>query len=272
MARQQTEALKKYLAGLFDADGSISFHFYKLVDGGYRAGLKWSLMTTSSIDRNFKTLHMLHEAFPYGSICYPDRRKEAWEPVALWQIQHKGELEKFIPHIAKYAYIKGGHLMRMLEKRREISGRSLSEAEVKALKVWAKQSRRDTRPLKSKNYPSAAWLAGITDGDGSLICKYQPKKKYMRMRYTIAEADNDVTALEFIQRAFGGEIRLHGSSSTATVKRLELNLGHSNTAKTRKFLHYILPHLRMKKHAAEQILAQHKQRLSERTPTGEATV
>ncbi|MDE7064797.1 MAG: hypothetical protein K2O70_04915, partial [Desulfovibrionaceae bacterium] len=39
-----------------------------------------------------------------------------------------------------------------------------------------------------------------------------------------------------------------------------------------RFIHYILPHLHIKKHKAEQLLAMHQQRLSEEAPTGEAIV
>ena len=264
--------MKKYLAGLFDADGSICFSFFKLANGNFKMRLKWSLMTTENIDRDFKTITLLHDTFPFGSLCFPKSRNPAWANVALWQIQNGTELEKFIPHIAKYAFIKGGHLMRMLEKRREIGEMELSEITVKELKSWAKQSRKDTKPLKPRNYPSAAWLAGITDGDGSLVCVYQPRKKYTRMRYTISEADADVSALDFIKHAFGGSIYKHGSSSQADIRRLDINLGYSQSSKAQKFLHYMLPHLKMKKHSAEVILAKHKQRLSAETPVGEATV
>jgi hypothetical protein len=78
--------------------------------------------------------------------------------------------------------------------------------------------------------------------------------------------------LFFIQKAFGGNIYKHGSSQTADIQRLEINLGFSNNSKASKFLHYVLPHLMMKKHTAEMILAKHKQRLSEKAPSGEATV
>lgn len=264
---QPTETLKKYLAGLNDADGNLCFVFYK-TKAGFKVTLKWALVTANSIDKDFQCIKSLHEAFGLGTILFLAQR-ETWAPTALWQIQRVGELEKFIPHIAKYSVIKGRHYMRLLEKRRELAGKILSVEEIAELKKWAKQSRTDSGPLKPNNFPSSAWLAGMIDGDGSLVCKYQAQKKYWRMRFTLALHNQDYPCLSFIQKAFGGEIYQHGNKN---VSRIELNLGFSKSSGAMKFLHYVYPNLRMKKHCAQILLTAHKQRLSERTSTEEATV
>lgn len=263
-----TESLKKYTAGLSDADGCLGFAFFKK-GNSYKVGLKFALLAAESVDRDFQCIQELHGRFRMGTLCYPKQRNEKWAPTILWQIQSTNELERFIPHIAKYGYIKPSHFIRLLEKRRDIGDTPLSKKDVEELKRWSKQSRSDSGPQKPKNHPTGAWLAGLTDGDGSLGCKYEAAKKFWRMRYTIALHEQDMACLTFIQKAFGGNIHTHGSPH---IKALEINLGFSQSSKAIKFLHHMYPHLRMKKYRAQEILTKHKQRLSEGTPTGEATV
>lgn len=264
-----TETLHKYTAGLVDTDGNLCFTFYK-VSGGFKLRLKFALMTAESVDKDFRCIKELHSRYGLGSLVYPARRNN-WSPTALWQIQRGNELERFIPHIAKHMYIKGKHFMRLLETYRSLSGTILDEEQIRNLKMWSKQSRTDTGPLKPKNFPSPAWLAGVIDGDGSLVCSYQNTKKYLKMNLTIAEAVYDLPCLQFIQNAWGGRIYRHGGRQVE-VYRFDINLGMAYSARALRLLHAVYPHLRMKKYKAQQILTAHKQRLSERTSTEEATV
>lgn len=262
------ESLKKYLAGFVDADGTIAFHFNKTVNGFFRAGLQFCVVQTEANDHTFKVMKMLHAAFGVGHLFETPGRGENHSPQIQWRVCDRHELERFLPHIIKYMVIKGRHFQRMLEKRRELAGKNLTEEEVKELKKWAKESRLDTGPLKHRNYPSPAWTAGYVDGDGCFRL-YPPKRgRSAELRLKIASWRPDACALQLIQKAYGG--RLYATSST--VNTYYLNMGKSFYGTAKKFLGDVMPHLRLKKHQAEMILHWHKQRLNEEAPTGEAIV
>lgn len=258
------ESLKKYLAGFVDADGTIAFAFNKTVNGYYRIWLQFALVQAESNDKEFKLVKELQEAFQVGHLYYSDRHKVRQ---VTWFVREKGELEKFLPHIIKYMVIKGKHFQRMLEKRRELAGKDLTEDEVKELKEWAKQSRKDTGPVKHKNYPSPAWTAGYVDGDGNLRL-YKRKDNSYEVRLKISSWIYDTVALEFLQKAYGGKIYI----DSETVATYLLNLGATFYGTAKKFLGDIIQHLRIKRHKAELMLHWHKQRLSEKSSAEQAIV
>lgn len=266
------ETTYKYLAGLSDADSSLSFRFNRNADGSFSAGLVYALTQAESNDPAFRHMTSLHEEVGLGNLFRQDHKTNPqavnWKSILYWQIGGRGELERFLPHIIKHMCVKGGHYQRLLEVRRKLAGNRLTEEQVNNLRRWAKQSRLETGPVKPKNYPSAAWLAGYVDGDGCLHFRPKKESRYVDMHLSINIWHPDMYGVNLIQRAYGGKLY----RQTDTTKTYYLNLGVSVAATARKFLHRILPHLRFKKHKAELILAQHRQRLSEGTPTGEATV
>lgn len=262
------ESLKKYLAGFVDSDGTIAFHFNKTADGCFTVGLQFVVTQAASNDPDFKQLRTLHDVFSVGHLFGPTQRNEKQSPQMVWKVCARHELEKFLPHIIKYMVIKGKHFQRMLDKRRDMINKKLTEQEVKELKLWAKQSRLDTGPLKHKNYPSPAWTAGYVDGDGCFRLYPKKKGRAEEMRLKISSWKPDSCASKLLMQAYGG--RLHSSGETTNVYYLNMGASFYGTAK--KFLGDILPHLRLKKHEAEMILYRHKQRLSEGTSTEEAIV
>lgn len=262
------ESLKKYLAGFVDADGTLAFHFNKTESGYFSVGLQFVIVQAESNDPDFKLLKMLHAKFGVGNLNGPYQRTKQQSPQMLWGVRDKNELEKFLPHIIKYMVIKGKHFQRMLEKRRELTGKQLTESQIKELKAWAKQSRMDTGPVKYRNYPLPAWTAGYVDGDGCFRLYPKKKNRAEELRLKIASWKPDRCASELLLKHYGGRLL----DSSATVNTYYLNMGASFYGTAKKFLGDVLPHLRLKKHKAEMILYWHKQRLSEATPTGEAIV
>lgn len=263
-----TETLAKYLAGFIDADGSLSLFAIKQNDGTFYPALTFKICQASSIDHNFRLLTSLFNKVKLGRIYIRQNQPGNKADICEWVIRPTNELEMFIPRIAKYLVIKGKHFSRTLEWYRSIKGTRYSQQELKWLRLNLQQSRVDTGPLKPKNYPSSAWLAGYMDGDG---CIYIGKRQSL---FTISFHKNDMQAPILIQKAFGGHIYAGLWKTNPSVMQYRLTLGGRETlnASGLKLLRYVIPHLQIKKYKVEQLLARHQQRLNEEAPTGEATV
>ena len=261
-----TETLAKYIAGLVDADGSLSISASKR-DNMFYPQISFKIVQADSIDRDFKNLLRIFNSVQLGNVTYTESKGNKAR-LCEWKICSFSELELFIPRIAKYLVVKGMHFDRSLKWFRSIHGQRYSLQELHWLRDQLKQSRKDTGPLKAKNYPSAAWLAGYADGDG---CIYIGDRQKM---FTMSFHKDDIVGPQLIQKAFGGNIYEHLWKNNQDVYQYRLTLGGKQllNATGEKFIRYILPHLHIKKHNAELLLAVHKQRLSEKAPTGEATV
>ncbi len=248
------ETLNKYVAGFVDADGAISFHFNKTVDGFFRIGLQFGITQIDNRGRGFKLLQDLRDAYDVGSITDVKDKNQKY-----WKVAGKNDLEKFLPHIIKHMVIKGKHFQRMLEKRRELSGVNLTQEQVDELRKFAKESRADTGPTRYKKNASPAWLAGYIDGDGYLRCS--GREHWLKIHVQ----KSDVCSVELIQRTYGGKIY---DTAKENIKEFRLNFGASFYGIATKVLKAIIPHLRLKRHDAEMILYWHKQRLNEKNPKG----
>lgn len=257
-----TETLAKYIAGLTDADGSLSLTAAKLPDGTFRPSLVFKIVQADSVDKDFKTITALHEATKLGRLQYT-KAKGNKAPTCSWCISAYNELELFLPRIAKYLVIKGQHFKRSFDWYKSIRGKRYNQQELTWFRQNLKQSRADAGPLKPKNYPSAAWLAGYTDGDG---CLYGGSRQKL---FTVSFHKDDLCGVELIQKAFGGHIYHNLWKNNPNVSQYRLSIGGKKqlNATGVKFIRYILPHLKIKRHKAEQLLAMHQQRLNERDST-----
>ena len=88
------ETLNKYVAGFADADGAISFHFNKTVDGFFRIGLQFGITQIDNRGRGFKLLQFLRDAYDVGSVTDIKSKNQKF-----WKVAGKNDLEKFLPHI-----------------------------------------------------------------------------------------------------------------------------------------------------------------------------
>lgn len=244
------ESEVKYLSGLFDADGSISFLFRKHNDVSY-------LSLCLQIAQKDKPLL---ESFGIGNITTSSHGYSAL------RVTTRNELEKLIPRLAKHSIIKGKHLVRMLDKYREYRSKSLTDTEVEQLRTYAKVSRKDPGPVKAKNYPTWAWLAGYLDGDGWYRMREDKAQNYMSMSVgAVAHPDDAEHSLKLIQKQFKGSIRPHGQSNALVWNR---NLGVSDSSFALEFLRKLVRHARLKKHKIEQMIHHHSQRLNQVCPKG----
>lgn len=264
---KQNETLNKYLAGLCDTDGCLSFGFRKQRDGdNYYLNVRFTLLVSHSYDPEGKLLNLLQAHYGVGSIQTREARVVS-SSAAVWCVGKSNELERLLPHIIKHMVLRGTHWKWILETLRERAGIPLTSEEIRQLKAESKDRRKSTTWVKPKNYPSAAWLAGVVDGDGYFTDKYYPDKRYRRIVFGLQNAECDRAIVEHIQKAFGGVIHVR-KGKTTKLNHYILNLGFSASSGALKFLRYVVKHSHLKKHQIEQLIHTHLQRLSEISPTG----
>jgi hypothetical protein len=269
------ETLVKYLAGILDADGSVNFNFVNPTKDERNLcnlSLKISLSSSDAIDVHGFVMR-LPELTGFGTSS-PFGEKEQFN---RWTVTSRRDLEMLVPRLVKHMAVKARHLQRMLDKWKEKRGVFLSEAEREGLLEFSRSSRADAGPLKPKNFPSWAWLAGYLDGNGSYragLCKSGKYKgnQYFRMQCSVHASchKGDVAVLEFIQKAHGGYIKPHSLSENCMV--WERNLGKSQHSFAVRFLPKLVRHSHLKRHKIEQMLSfHHQQRPSVLTSAEEAT-
>lgn len=234
----------KYLAGLFDADGWVSF----VNSNGY-LHLELGIEQAEGTDRNGSYLKWLHTMG--GSLSH--RQRGDWTPTNTWRVRKRSELEMLVPRLIKHCHTKGRHLDWMFETYRRHKGIRLSSDQIECYKLSAKESRKQVGPVKPKNFPTGAWLAGFLDGDGYYMIRKRPKQTEVRMG--VHTGKQDLPTLEFLQKSLGGTIKDRGS----TVEWVR-NLGPQDRAFCQRLLRKLLRYNPMKKWKMERILEFHSAR------------
>lgn len=270
-----TETLLKYLSGLIDSDGTVAFDFRNRNrnDGWSNLALVVGIASSDEVDK-----HRFVESLPTLTGHGTTSRNGDKNQYVYWKVTSRRDLEMLVPRLVKHMVVKGRHLQRMFDKWRELRGQQISEEQREELLKFSKDSRCDSGPVKAKNHPSWAWVAGYTDGNGhfqfSLVNggrKTKDGRETRSMRVDACCHVGDAAVLEFLQKAFGGEIRTHPATENAMI--WHRNLGVSQRSFALAFLGKLVNHSRFKKHRIEQMIAFHRQqRPSEKTPEGDATV
>jgi hypothetical protein len=261
------ESLVRYLAGLLDADGSLSFECHRGYDENIRVSLKLHLASSDAVDH-----HGLVASLPtLTGMGHFNRYHDKYNQ---WFVGHRNELEMLLPRLIKHQVIKARHWQWLLDYWREYRSQAkgqkfLTANEWALLQEQSKVSRRNVGPIKPKNHPSCPWLAGFLDGDG---CFSFGASKDRHIRLSVTEHAMDLPALEFLQKAFGGTIK--SNSRGDHLKVWWRGLGPRDASFALNFLPKLVKHSRIKKHKIEQMIHfhTHRQRLSVRTLKGEATV
>lgn len=249
----------KYLAGLFDADGSCSIRFNK----NNRLHIRLQIAASDAVSRNHEILYWLKDTFG-GVVNHHATLRNS--TVKVWVMQSRRELELLIPRLVKHLVIKGSSLAGTWNLYKVYGGRPLEDHEVQRIKEHQSIIRKLNGPVKPKNHPTWAWVAGYIDGDGCLFNRYYAKYRSHHMRVVATAHVNDLCGLNLLQKAFGGDIRLKSGSDSVYV--WSRNLGYRDSSFAVKFLRKLVRHLKIKRYKAEQILANHSQRLSVSDPTG----
>ena len=267
------ESFFKHLAGLMDSDGTISFDFRNESrdKGNATIGLKVGISASDAVDKH-GFIASLPELTGFG---YASRHGDKKQYV-YWIVTSRRDLEMVVPRLLKHMCVKAKHLSRMFEKWKELRGKSLSKSECEELREFSKQSRYDAGPLKPKNHPTFAWVAGYLDGNGHYMFALSNKdaksgKETRSMRVSACCHKGDADVLEFLRKAFGGQIRIHPASENALL--WDRNLGISQSSFALEFLGKMARFSKFKRHRIEQMIAFHRQqRLSEPRLAGQATV
>lgn len=244
----------KYLAGLIDSDGYISYNYVK-----NKVYMVVGIVQSVGFDRH-NYLESLAERF--GRIHY---RKTTGDDQKSWIIGDNKSLNMLVPRLVKHMIIKAKHLNDMFDTYNNLKGRALEDVEIDNLREWVKQSRLNTGPLKPKNQPSWAWISGYLDGDGCY--NYSAKKQVARLE--VCAHETDMVGLELLKKSFGGTFSRMGKTNNY---RWFLNLGKRDRAFATSFLKKMHAHSRFKKWKIEQILAFHNQAATTKcdTPQGES--
>lgn len=249
----------KYLAGLFDADGSFSLRFNK----NNRLHCRMQIAASDAVSPAHSILYWLADTFG-GNVHHHATLKNS--TVKVWIVQAKSELERIVPRLLKHLVVKGSSLAGSWNLFKVYGGVQLTDEHVARIKEHQGLVREMNGPVRPKNHPTWAWVAGYIDGDGHLKNRYYRKTSSHHMRVQVTAHKKDICGLQLLKKAFGGVIRPKRTEPNVCV--WDRNLGYSESSFATKFLKKFITHSRIKKYKAEQILSNHSQRLSVDNPTG----
>ena len=250
------ESLVKYLAGLLDADGSLSFAFKEDVNraGLCFLGLHLRLASSTAVD-GVGFIDTLPAETGMGGVSYSGEKRQ----FKTWTVSRRADLEMLLPRLTKHMVIKAKHWQWMLETWRDMraDNKVLTVEEREALGKASKESRVSrVGPLRPKNHPTWAWTAGYLDGDGCYYYRHHGGQWVMKL--SASAHVNDAEVLRFLENSFGGTIR----DQSETVRLWVRSLGYHNRSFALGFLPNVAKHSRMKRHKIDAIIHHHRQRLS----------
>jgi hypothetical protein len=256
------ETQVKYLAGLLDADGSLSLTFKRAdnTDGFYYVGLQMKLSSSDAVDRR-GYVASLAESTGFGT----NHREGKKDHVAVWAVTKRADLEMLLPRLTKHMVIKARHWQRLLLIWRDLRSKGAVDEKTRTwLKEESAASRLDVGPLRTKNHPTWAWLAGYLDGDGWYTYRRNWNKRDERYDWTMnvgaVAHKNDMAVLTFLRDAFGGYIYEHSKGSDVRVWRR--SLGKRDKDFALRFLPHMAKHSKLKRHKIDALIHHHRQRLS----------
>lgn len=227
----------KYLAGLIDSDGHISYNYSK----GY-VYLEIGITQSVGYDRGN---YMEYLSTFVGRLQY---RSTSGQDQKVLRIRKKSDLNKIVPRLLKHMVVKGKHLLGMYDMYTSLKGIQLDD--LSDIKQFVKESRLNTGPVKPKKHPTWAWVAGYLDGDGH----YNFSQKRGTARIEVCAHKNDMAGLKLLHKAFGGSIlQMSGSDNF----RWFHNLGKRDAGFAISFLKKMHNHSQFKKWKIEQILSFH---------------
>ena len=240
----------KYIAGFFDADGSILLKWWKQ-NSYYRFTLQIEFSQHKSRSHILKEIQ---EYFGFG-ILRDKLIKNKYEASILTFTGD--EALRVAERIHKHSVIKGDYTRYLIDVYRNMRGRFTNEKK-KTLETSRKAKRKE---LNSKifNYPSNKWFAGYVDGDGSLMCNRNNLKNLYRFRLDITSAIWDKEGVDLLHKVLGGSLTL--SKKGHYILRINLD-----RPKIDKVLKPLAKHCKLKNyHAQVMIESLRKGKITEQT-------
>lgn len=245
--RKHSEQLNKYVAGLIDSDGCLS---YRINNDEF--SLQLQLSQSAVNDPDFEFMRALQDFYDIGGLYY--ELPEKWSSCCRWKIYGSKDVNKFLNIIKKHLYTKGKQFDNMLWLQDELEGMKLSDVQIEDLKENVIPClKKSYGPLKEKKHPSWPYLAGLIHGDGNLLCRTDRVNKKFDRRYgkyyTYVSTElrvhiyshlKEKCVLDFIKRSLGGTVKVNKKNNTATYQH---GLGKQNIPFANKFIPKILPYL-----------------------------
>jgi hypothetical protein len=256
------ESLVKYLAGLCDSDGCLSFSFAPAWKSEDRyCFLRMTIVQTEFADKGGAFMRSLPELTGLGSFISYESKNENHSIRNEWRVGSVSDVEKLLPRLIKHMVIKARHWQWMLETYRNLRSKTLTPDDCAELKARSKESRLNTGPIKPRNYPSWAWTCGFLEGDGGFRNRYYKKTGRQEINVRVEIGKSDKCAIDLLYKSFGGLV--YEKERTIVWRR---SLGAKNASFAKHFLSKLLRFSHIKRHQMEKILAYHRQRLNESTP------
>jgi hypothetical protein len=255
-----------------DADGSLSFSFKNDQNrtDRYFLGLALSLASSDAVDK-VGFVSDLPSATGLGSVARYGKNSQ----FITWKVSKRADLEMLVPRLIKHMVIKAKHWQWVLDMWRDTraDNKTVSLAERESLSEASKQSRKaNVGPLKPKNHPTWAWLAGYLDGDGWYSYRSGIYNGYQQWTISVGAVahESDADVLRFLEKSFGGMIRPQGQSDRIWIWKR--SLGYQNRDFALNFLPNLAKHSRLKRNKIDAIIHHHRQRLSVPGTKVQATV
>jgi hypothetical protein len=231
---KNNEGINKYTAGMFDGDGTI----YVRKDYRGKLRLTMEICGDGRLPKVEQTLLQLFDHYGFGRI---DRKSSG---MIYWVIEGNNCVSLF-NRIKKHSVIKAMHGERIINLWYQVrNGRPVNYP---AIKRWLTISRKHTGPLKPKKHFTWGWLAGYIDSDGYIGYN---QNIYTGIRFG-CNKDKDHEAIKLISKSTGRPYRYNPKDNTL---RLDIHMSKDTRATAQKYLTKLLPHLKIKKWQAEQLL------------------
>jgi len=224
-SRKHSEQLNKYVAGLWDADGSLSFDY--ISDFVY---LRGSISASAVVDTDFVMLRALRDYYDLGRITYD--YQENGISRCSWRLGTT-EFQTFFNRVGKHLRIKQTHFNNLLLKQREYRLKQINEYEFQELKKFSKTSRQQSTWFKRPRHLSWSWVAGFLDGDG---CYRIRRRGGIIKSLCIKAASHDLHILYKLQEDFSGSINMQ-TKGDDTIRCWRLGLGKGHIKSSLPFLY-----------------------------------
>lgn len=181
----------KYIAGFFDADGTVSVVF---VANTKLPQLRIGFSQKTDQD---EVLHRIHEE--WGG-CVSQHKVNGVSYSKLTWSGNK-QCTMLLNRIKQFLVIKRHYAEVCLD----VCSRQIEREEIPAVREYLKIQRKQ-RSLPLPKHPSRKWLAGYIDGDGCISTSKITKLGAARLVLHIAASNFDTEGIEIIQKQFGGRV------------------------------------------------------------------
>lgn len=225
---------EKYVAGFFDADGSVSVVF---VADCKTPQLRINFSQATLQD---EVLHRIHMDWG-GCISY-----DFVKGVSYTKLSYSGNRQcmAILNRIRKFLVIKRHYADVCLD----VASRQIEREEIPRVREYLKIQRKQ-RSLPLPKHPTRKWLAGYIDGDGCVsVTALRKPYGQAAMVLHIAASNFDTEGIETVQKAFGGAIH---DMCDGHVKQLAISL---QASKIKEIFAEIVEHMVVKQDQIRIIL------------------